>query len=150
MTRRKKKTRKYRGSRVHGFGRVGQHRKAGMRGGKGKWAGKNKHLKSGLTEAERATIGTYGFKRPPKLVKMDRSINVGELEELIETLPEDTEGVKFNDQAIEIDTTKLGYTKILGGGNVSKLMNVTAYNFSEKAIAKIEANGGKVVPIADE
>jgi large subunit ribosomal protein L15 len=150
MIRRKKKTRKYRGSRVHGFGRVGQHRKAGMRGGKGKWAGKNKHLKSGLTETERATIGTYGFKRPLKLVKKDRSINVGELEEVIETLPEDTEGVKFSDQTVEIDITKLGYTKVLGGGKVSKMMNVTAYDFSEKAIAKIEAIGGKVVPIAEE
>ncbi|MCK5587198.1 MAG: uL15 family ribosomal protein [Candidatus Lokiarchaeota archaeon] len=149
MIRRRRKTRKYRGSRVHGFGRVGQHRKAGMRGGKG-WAGKNKHLKSGLTEAERATIGSFGFKRPSKLVKKDRSINVGELEELIETLPEDVEGVKFSDQTVEIDATQFGYNKILGGGNVSRVMNVKAYSFSEKAIEKIEAVGGKVDYIAKE
>jgi large subunit ribosomal protein L15 len=149
MIRRKKKTRKYRGSRVHGFGRVGQHRKSGMRGGKG-GAGKHKHKWSGLSEIERASIGTYGFKRPTKLTKKDRSINVGELEDLIETLPEDAEGVKFSDQKIEIDATKLGYAKILGGGKVSRMMYLTAYSFSEKAIAKIEAIGGKVVPIAEE
>lgn len=134
---------------MHGFGRVGQHRKAGMRGGKG-WAGKNKHLKSGLTEAERATIGTYGFKRPSKLVKKDRSINVGALQELIETLPEDEEGVKFSDQTVEIDATKFGYEKILGGGKVSRIMNIKAHSFSEKAIEKIEATGGKAVPISEE
>ena len=149
MIRKKKKVRKYRGSRVHGFGRVGQHRKSGMRGGKG-WAGKDKHLKSGLTEAERATIGTYGFKRPSKLLKKDRFINAGELEELSETLSEDAEGVTFSDQTVEIDVTKLGYDKVLGGGNVSRMMNVKAYSFSEKAIAKIEAVGGKVDYIAKE
>ena len=85
MIRKRRKTRKYRGSRVHGFGRVGQHRKAGMRGGKG-LAGKGKHLKSGLTKAERATIGSHGFKRPTKLSKPDRTINISKLEELIETV----------------------------------------------------------------
>lgn len=149
MIRKRRKTRKYRGSRVHGFGRVGQHRKAGMRGGKG-WAGKNKHLKSGLTEAERATIGTFGFKRPTKLRKPDTSINISKLEELIETLPEDTEGVQFSDQMVEIDVTKFGYDKILGGGKITRIMNVKAYSFSEKAIEKIEAVGGKIVPIAEE
>ncbi|WP_287583260.1 uL15 family ribosomal protein, partial [Candidatus Borrarchaeum sp.] len=135
MIRKRRKTRKYRGSRVHGFGRVGQHRKAGMRGGKG-WAGKNKHLKSGLTEAERATIGSFGFKRPVKLRKPDKSINISKLEELIETLPEDTEGVQFSDQSVEIDVTLFGYNKILGGGKITRIMNVKAYSFSEKAIEK--------------
>jgi large subunit ribosomal protein L15 len=149
LIRKRRKTRKYRGSRVHGFGRVGQHRKAGMRGGKG-WAGKKKHLKSGLTEAERATIGTFGFKRPTKLRKPDKSINISKLEELIETLPEDTEGVQFSDQSVEIDVTLLGYNKILGGGKITRIMNVKAYSFSEKAIEKIEAVGGKIVPIAKD
>lgn len=149
MIRKRRKTRKYRGSRVHGFGRVGQHRKAGMRGGKG-WAGKNKHLKSGLTEAERATIGSFGFKRPTKLRKPDKSINISKLEELIETLPEDTEGIQLGDQTVDIDVTKFGYDKILGGGKITKVMNVKAYSFSEKAIEKIEAVGGKVVPIVEE
>ncbi|MFX1518932.1 MAG: uL15 family ribosomal protein [Promethearchaeota archaeon] len=149
MIRKNKKTRKYRGSRVHGFGRVGQHKKAGMRGGKG-WAGKNKHLKSGLTKAERATIGTYGFKRPSKLLKRDRSINVSELDELIETLSEDTEGVEFSDQKTEIDATQLGYSKVLGGGNISRMIIIKAASFSQKAIDKIEATGGKAVFIAEE
>ncbi len=149
MIRKRRKTRKYRGSRVHGFGRVGQHRKSGMRGGKG-WAGKDKHLKSGLTEAERATIGSFGFKRPDKLRKPDKSINISKLEELIETLPEDTEGVEFSDQTVNIDVTKFGYDKILGGGKITKVMNVKAYSFSEKAMEKIEAIGGKVVPIVEE
>jgi len=149
LIRKRRKTRKYRGSRVHGFGRVGQHRKSGMRGGKG-WAGKDKHLKSGLTEAERATIGSFGFKRPDKLRKPDKSINISKLEELIETLPEDTEGVEFSDQTVNIDVTKFGYDKILGGGKITKVMNVKAYSFSEKAMEKIEAIGGKVVPIVEE
>ena len=120
-----------------------------MRGGKG-WAGKNKHLKSGLTKAERATIGSYGFKRPMKLSKPDRSINISKLEELIETLTENTEGVEFSDQTVDIDVTKFGYDKILGGGKITRVMNVKAYSFSEKAKEKIEAIGGKAVPIADE
>ena len=120
-----------------------------MRGGKG-WAGKGKHLKSGLTKAERATIGSHGFKRPTKLNKPDRAINISKLEELIETLPENTDGVEFSDQTVDIDVTKFGYDKILGGGKVTRIMNVKAYSFSEKAKEKIEAIGGKVVPIVEE
>jgi hypothetical protein len=35
VVRKEKKSRKMRGSRTHGYGRVGQHRKAGSRGGRG-------------------------------------------------------------------------------------------------------------------
>ena len=120
-----------------------------MRGGKG-WAGKGKHLKSGLTKAERATIGSHGFKRPTKLSKPDRVINISKLEELIETLPENTDGIHFSDQTVDIDVTKFGYNKILGGGKITRIMNVKAYSFSEKAKEKIEAIGGKIIPIAEE
>jgi large subunit ribosomal protein L15 len=84
------------------------------------------------------------------LRKPDKSINISKLEELIETLPEDTEGVQFSDQMVEIDVTKFGFDKILGGGKITRIMNVKAYSFSEKAKEKIEAVGGKIVPIAKE
>jgi large subunit ribosomal protein L15 len=51
---------------------------------------------------------------------------------------------------VEIDVTLFGYNKILGGGKITRIMNVKAYSFSEKAIEKIEAVGGKIVPIAKE
>lgn len=155
--RRDKKTKKYRGSRVHGFGRVGQHRKSGMRGGKGR-AGRHKHLWSGLPKAEKKAMGTHGFTRYSKLVKPNRCINVGELQELIESfeliddLPEDKEqdGIKIEDQEVTIDAMKLGYDKILGGGHVSRKMNITALGFSKTAIEKIEAAGGTIVSMAEE
>jgi large subunit ribosomal protein L15 len=76
--------------------------------------------------------GRHGFKRPQNVIKKDKTINVGQLEELFPGK---------ND----IDLAKEGYDKLLGGGNIKTKMKIKVDSASEKAIAKIEEKGGKVV-----
>ena len=45
----------------------------------------------------------------------------------------------------ELNLTKLGYDKVLGGGSISVALNVKAGYFTESAKQKIEAAKGKAV-----
>ncbi|OYT66502.1 50S ribosomal protein L15 [Candidatus Bathyarchaeota archaeon ex4484_205] len=130
-----RKTRKYRGSRTHGYGQVGQHRKSGMKGGKGK-AGTHKHK---WNPPEPKYEGRYGFVRKP-LRKKPRVINVGALDELASNL----NNKKNKDGRTIIDLTKLGYVKLLGGGFVSNSYHIITLHSTKLATEKIEAAGGVV------
>lgn len=74
MPHRKRKVRKKRGSRPHGYGRVGLHRGKGMRGGRGK-AGLHKHKWSYTVIYAPDHFGKRGFK-PPRRVEAN-IINLG-------------------------------------------------------------------------
>ncbi|MHA1712560.1 MAG: 50S ribosomal protein L15, partial [Candidatus Ranarchaeia archaeon] len=87
MIRKKKRTRKLRGSRTYGFGTVGQHRNKGQQGGFGK-TGLKKGKKIWRIKFAPEAIGKHGFKRPQSLIKNVSSMNVGELELTIERLVE--------------------------------------------------------------
>jgi len=128
MPHRLRKTRWYRGSRVHGWGRVGQHRKSGGRGGYG-LAGLKKHKRFYLMKYMPNHLGKHGFKT---IYPRRRSINVGDLERFIK------KGIS------EIDLSSLGYDKLLAKGYINKPVKVIVREASERAIKKIEAVGGKV------
>ena len=125
-----KKTKKFRGSMTHGRGKKGG-RGAGLRGGRGN-AGLLKHrfmyMKKYIPEHH---IGSYGFKRPQKMIEKDTTINVGTLEERFPTKK-------------TINLEKEGYDKLLGGGSVSKEYKITVKKASAKAIDKIKASNGEV------
>jgi len=76
-------------------------------------------------------FGVHGFKRDPSLVKDDRIINVGQLDE------------KFHGKK-EIDLSKEGFEKLLGGGLVEHGYKITVRSASQKAIEKITEQGGEV------
>jgi len=79
MTLRKpKKVRQRRGSRMHGYGRIGQHRKGGQRGGKGKTGGQ-KHDWTYVTAHDPDRFGKQGFTRYSKLRQDHVTINVGDI-----------------------------------------------------------------------
>lgn len=131
-----RKVRKLRGSRTHGWGRKGQHRKSGGRGGFGR-AGLHKHKWSWVLRYEPDYFGKKGFRSPnPKFV---RAVNVGDLEGLAKR-----GGLQRRQGLPTLDLVQMGYEKLLGSGRVSMPLIVKAPRATELAIAKVEGAGGKV------
>ncbi|NVM30784.1 MAG: 50S ribosomal protein L15 [Candidatus Helarchaeota archaeon] len=139
----KRDIRKYRGSRTHGYGRVGQHRKGGQRGGKGK-AGLHKGGWTWTVKFDRYHFGKYGFKRPPRIISHARIINLGQLEIVIDKLLAQ-KIAKQDGNKISVNLLELGITKVLGSGKISRPLIITAPSFSKIAIKKIEDAGGSAL-----
>jgi len=125
----KKKTKKFRGSMTHGRGKKGG-RGAGLRGGRGN-AGLRKHRYVYMLKNMPDHFGKYGFKRHQSITKRDKTINVGQLEE------------KFTGQK-DIDLTKKGFDKLLGGGKINSSLKIRVKAASQKAIDKIAEQNGEV------
>ena len=139
----KRDTRKYRGSRTHGYGRIGQHRKGGQRGGKGK-AGLHKGGWTWTVKYDKYHFGKYGFKRPPRSIPEIKTLNLGQIESMLDTLIAQNIAIEKDNQ-ISINLLNLGISKVLGSGSISSPMTITAPSFSKIAIKKIEAAGGTVI-----
>ncbi|MFX1561998.1 MAG: uL15 family ribosomal protein [Promethearchaeota archaeon] len=137
--RKPKSVRRRRGSRTHGYGRIGQHRKAGQRGGKGKTGGK-KHDWTYVTAHDPDRFGKHGFRRPPTLLKRPRTINVGDIALHLDRFTEGTTPPK--DATIPINLTEYGYDKVLGSGSITIPLAITAPVFTQRAAQKIKAAGG--------
>ena len=146
VVRRKRKSRYMRGSRTHGYGSIGQHRKSGSRGGKGA-AGLHKHKWSWIVKYFPDWFGKHGFTRPVTLRAEVRSINVGELDEIIGELKLRGE-LKSEGDTYVIDLSALGINKLLGRGHVKEKIKVVVYAATEKAINKIREAGGEVVVLS--
>ncbi len=138
MIRRKKRSREMRGSRTHGYGRVGQHRGSGQRGGKGK-AGGHKHFWIWVLKYARDYFGKHGFKRHG-VFREWITLNLSDIEESLEDFKSGEE-----DGLPLVDLTRMGYVKVLGSGKLTKPVIVKAHAFSEMATQKIEEAGGKII-----
>jgi large subunit ribosomal protein L15 len=139
-----RKIRKQRGSRTHGWGRVGQHRAGGSRGGHGK-AGFHKHKWSYVIKYEPDYFGKKGFTSPKSVRRKVNVINVGVLDKMAEKLSTRKEKDKFF-----IDLESLGYTKLLGTGNVTKPLIVKVPSCSSSATEKIKEAGGQILIKSEE
>ena len=131
---RKKKVR-MRGSHTHGWGSKKKHRGAGNRGGRGMaGTGKKADHKRPSIIKEYGSMANYfgkkGFHRPLKVIINQNPINVCDLN-------------KFKEG--ELNLNELGYTKLLGKGEVKKKFTITVAHATEKAKQKIEKVGGKLV-----
>ena len=135
-----RKVRKQRGSRYMGFGQVGQHRKSGSRGGKGK-AGGSKHFWIRTVKYEPWRFHKTGFLPPSALKLKPATINVGELEDLALKVIGDY-GVKGGN---ELDLTALGIGKLLGRGSITVPLKVKVAYATSSAQEKIEEAGGSLV-----
>ena len=89
------------------------------------------------------TLPKFGFKNPTRVEY--QAVNVSKLQELAE---------KFGVSAITPDTlieaglvSKNDLVKVLGNGEITTKVEVTAHAFSKTAIAKIEAAGGKAITL---
>ncbi len=139
--RRESRKRRFRGTRTQGYGRVGQHRKSGGRGGTGRAAlDKHKHKSSGrwIIEYEPNPPYKHGFLPMGKPRPIVKTINVGELETLIPSKGQ-------SKGKIELNMAELGYDKILGSGKLKLPLVVKAYSFAAGAKTKIESAGGETV-----
>ena len=138
-----RKVRKYRGSRTHGWGQVGQHRARGGRGGTGK-AGLDKHKWSWVIKHDPTYWEKKGFVSTKALGKKVSIINVGKLDDLADKL-ESEKKLERKEKKIFLDLESLGYDKLLGTGEIAKPMLVKVASYSEAASRKLEEAGGQIL-----
>ncbi len=115
---------------THGKGKKGG-RGAGLRGGRGN-AGLCKHKFMYMNKYMPGHFGVHGFKRPQGILKEDKIINVGEIEE------------KFPGKKT-INLTEEGYDKLLGAGQIKSKLKITVNSASEKAIYRIKKQDGEII-----
>lgn len=142
MPHKKRKVRKRRGSRTHGYGRVGQHRGGGQRGGRGK-AGFHKHKWTYTVKYDPQRFGKRGFQPPTK--PATSTISVGELDEEVEKLLANKQATKTR-KGIAVNLTQLGYDKLLGTGKVTHRLLLSVKSASQSAAEKVRAAGGQILP----
>ncbi len=145
VVRRRRKSRKLRGrTRTMGWGRIGQHRKSGSRGGKGA-AGMHKHKWTWVIKYAPTWFGKKGF-NPPRIRAGYRpvTINVGEVEDLIRKLERENSIRKENGRVV-VDLASMGYHKLLGEGKIRIPVKVIVPMASEEAKKKIEDVGGTII-----
>ena len=87
-------------------------------------------------------IGKTGF--TPLNPHNGRAINIGDLGLRLDTLTEQGM-IKEAEGKIEIDLTKMGYSKLLGNGKVTHPFKILVAECSEKAKEKIGQAGGQVI-----
>lgn len=144
VVRKERKSRKLRGrTRTMGWGRVGQHRKSGSRGGFGA-VGFHKHKVTWMIKHAPNWYGKHGFTSVRGAKKPESVVNVGRLNELAQEMLARNAATREGD-LIVVDTISMGYTKVLGGGRVSLPLKVIAREVSKSAREKIEGAGGVVV-----
>jgi len=136
------RTKKLRGSRTHGRG-AKAGRGAGKRGGHGN-AGVWKHKVMSMYKYDPGHFGRRGFKRPQKVVSAKITMNVGEVQENLETLIRDGFATKEEGKTT-IDLTRMGIDKLLGTGRVSTPMHIVVPEISRVAREKIEEAGGEIL-----
>jgi len=131
--RNKRKTKKkFLGSRSNGRGKAHHGRGAGSRGGVG-MAGGHKHRWNWIIRYDPDHYGRHGF--VPKTRKDIKVINLFEIDNNARRGEYQTEGNLYK---VEFPG------KVLGSGDITYPILLTANSISEKARAKIEAAGGKV------
>lgn len=141
MGTRHRKVRKRRGSRTHGWGQIGQHRKSGSRGGTGR-AGMHKHKWTWVLRYDRDYFGRHGFHRPNKRVV--RSVNLVQLSTIAERL--EREGAaETRGGRLVVDLASMGVGKLVGGGKVRKPLLVVVERWTEAAEEKVKEAGGELL-----
>lgn len=144
MIRKRRKIRTLRGSRNCAGGNPKKRRGAGNRGGRGlAGSGKGKKTKADWVRINLPDhLGRRGFKRPAEKVVQERTLNVLELDQNVEEYIAQGAATQKGD-TITVDLEKVGITKVLGKGRVTRKLSVSARGFSESAVKKIEEKGGK-------
>jgi large subunit ribosomal protein L15 len=135
MKRKGKKKDKLRGHRSHGKGNTKNKRGAGTRGGRGR-AGSHKH-KFNKYHSE------FGVKKTLKAKPKINTVNLSELNELIEKIINEKKAVKEKN-LIVIDGKKLKIQKLLSRGNLKEKVLVRNMLYSKKAKEKLLENGSKI------
>jgi len=136
-----RKVRKMRGSRTHGYGVVGQHRKTGSKGYRK--VGRHKGGWTYTVKYEPDYFGKKGF-TPRGVRQKVNAINVGELDELIGRLSREQKLEKKGGKVV-VDLERLGYDKLLGMGKITQPTLVKVSSYSKTAVKKVEEAEGHVL-----
>ncbi len=126
------RTKKFRGSRTHGRGQKAG-RGAGLMGGRGN-AGLHKHKYISVLKYDTEHFGRKGFKRPEKVIREEKAVNIGEIE-------------KFPVKNGTLDLNKLGYDKLLGSGKIKKPVKIIVHKASKNAVEKVKVANGEIVMV---
>jgi large subunit ribosomal protein L15 len=137
-----RKTRKRRGTRTVGWGQIGQHRKHGQKGGRK--VGRHKHLWTYILRYEPDYFGKKGFTSQQSVKTHVNTINIGQLDELIDKLNLEKQLTKKRGKVF-IDLNAFGYQKLLAAGKLTKPVMVKVNSHSENAAKKIEETSGQIV-----
>ncbi len=144
VTNHRKKNSRHRGSWTCSWGEKKKHRGAGSRGGRGN-AGSGKRgdaKKPRYWDDKKYHAGKQGFHNPTS--KKLKTITISQLSSSIQQFvasglaKQEADLFKVNCEDVKID-------KLLGTGNTQYAFEIVVKAASEKAIAKIEAAGGKVL-----
>jgi large subunit ribosomal protein L15 len=151
-----RKVLKMRGSRTHGYGKVGQHRKTGQRAGRGKTTQWKKSKKSYYLKQKELgfpdpdwDMGKKGFKRPQDLNRIYQvnTLNVKDLDLKIDNFVLNNKATKSGN-SYSINLNKINIQKLLGKGEINRVINISVNKASKRALEKIEAAGGKITLIS--
>ncbi len=152
-----RKVLKMRGSRTHGYGVVGQHRKTGQRAGRGKTTQWKKSKKSYYLKQKELgfpdpdwDMGKKGFKRPQDINRIYQvnTMNVKDLDLKIDNFVLDKKATKSGN-SYSINLNEFNIQKLLGNGEINRTINISVNKASKRAIEKIEAAGGKITLISN-
>jgi large subunit ribosomal protein L15 len=123
-----------------GFGKTSGR---GQKGQKARAGGNinKKHFQGGQTPIQRR-LPKRGFRNP--LADVVVNVNVGALEAFEDGAQVDVNALKES----RLVQGRFDVLKILGDGELTKKLTVTAHRFSKSAIEKIEKAGGKAVVLA--
>lgn len=141
--RHRRKFSRQRGSHTHGGGAKKKRRGAGSRGGRGMaGTGAKGDAKKPCIWKDKDYFGKHGFfKFNAPVVK---AVNLHFFEQHLDKLVAQGFVEKKGDVFI-IDVKKIGFSKVLGYGQLSKKLQITAGSFSKKAEQRIKDAGGKVI-----
>jgi len=146
-----------RGRRTCGYGKVGQHRKSGQRAGRGKTTQWKKSKKSYYLKQKELgfpdpdwDMGKKGFKRPQDINRIYKvnTLNVKDLDLKIDNFVLDKKATKSG-ASYTINLNEMNIQKLLGNGEINKLINISVNKASNRAIEKIEAAGGKITLLSE-
>ena len=126
-----KKVRKMRGHQNHGWGK--HHRGKGSRGGCGN-AGRGKRSDHKKRSYEHVRLGKFGFSS--HAVSAQNGINLKQVDDKLDSwlaagLAEEKDGM------IHVDLGKLGFTKLLGSGKLTRKVHISVPNASKRAQEKL-------------
>ncbi len=140
---RRRKVRKYRGSKTHGGGAMKKRRGSGHRGGVGRaGSGKRADTIKPTMIKEGVVFGKHGFKK--KNARHIRAVNVGWLDAHLSALV--NQGKILEKAGLyEIDLATLGFQKLLSGGHLTRKCRITTAYASAKAEEKVKKAGGTLI-----
>ncbi|MGC8644766.1 MAG: uL15m family ribosomal protein [Thermoplasmata archaeon] len=145
MTLVKERTKKYRGT-LYGRGKKAGRGK-GKRGGSG-MAGLGKHRWIWMVKYQPDHYGSHGFVRHAQH-REERAINVGELDRSYGTLIQKGAANVENDK-VHVDLGEIGYSVLLGGGQVGRPFHIKVARATERAVEKVRNAGGEVETDGDK